>query len=217
MAQRFLLGLVLLASSSVAKAQVGPQLQKTNSSPHLLTGREGKIIVDAALERGQLADRQPDCSHLAHDVYARAGYPYPYARSIDLYVGIPRFVRVTKPQPGDLVVWRGHVGVVVDPAQHSFYSSVRSGLRTNLYSAPEWKARGPARFYRYAARKPANPALTRNQPEKTRRNAAPTVAASVADTSPVHLADPTHYATKSPDTESSSNRATFEIHGGPSN
>lgn len=204
---------MLLASSSVARAQVRPQLQKANSSPHLLTAPEGKIIVDAALERGQLADRQPDCSHLAHDVYTRAGYPYPYARSIDLYVGIPRFVRVTKPQPGDLVVWRGHVGIVVDPAQRSFYSSVRSGLRTNPYDAPEWKARGPARFYRYAARKPTNPVLTRNQPENPQRNATPTAAASVADDSPVRLTD----TAKSPDTESSSNRATFEVHGGPSN
>ena len=186
MAQRFLLGFVLLAGSSVVQAQVRPQLQKTNSSPHLLPAQEGKIIVDAALQRGRLADRQPDCSHLTHDVYTRAGYPYPYARSIDLYVGIPRFVRVTKPQPGDLVVWRGHVGIVVDPAQHSFYSSVRSGLRTNLYDAPEWKARGPARFYRYAAGKPADPVLTRNQPERTQGNATPAVAASAADDSPVH-------------------------------
>lgn len=216
MAQRFLLGLVLLAGSSVVQAQVRPQLQKTNSSPRLLAAREGKIIVDAALQRGRLADRQPDCSHFAHDVYTRAGYPYPYATSIDLYVGIPRFVRVTKPHPGDLVVWRGHVGIVVDPAQHSFYSSVRSGLRTYLYDAPEWKARGPARFYRYAATKPASPVLTRNQPEKTQRNAAPTVAASVADDSPVHLTDRTHNATKSPDTESSSNRPTFEADGRPS-
>ena len=206
MAQRFLLGLALLASSSVAKAQVQPQLQKINSSPHLLTAREGKIIVNAAFEPDRWADRQPDCSHLAHDVYTRAGYPYPYARSIDLYVGIRSFVRVTKPQPGDLIVWRGHVGMVVDPAQHSFYSSVRSGLRTNLYNAPEWKARGTARFYRYAATKSANRVLPRKQPEKTQGNAAPTVAASVVDDSPVHLSDPTRYATKIPDTESSSNQ-----------
>lgn len=204
MTQRFLLGLVLLAGSSVVQAQVRPQLQKTNSPSHPLTAREGKIIVNAAWERNQLAGRQPDCSHLAHDVYARAGYPYPYARSIDLYVGIRSFVRVTKPQPGDLVVWRGHVGIVVDPADHSFYSSVRSGLRTNFYDAPEWKARGPARFYRYAAAKPADAVLTRNQPEKNQKNGAPTIAAPDVDDSPTNLTDFTHHATKSSDSESSS-------------
>jgi hypothetical protein len=216
MTPRFWLGLLLLASGSIAQAQVRPQLQQKKSSPHSLTAREGKVIVNAAWDREELTDRQPDCSHLAHDVYTRAGYPYPYARSIDLYVGIRSFVRVTKPQPGDLIVWRGHVGVVVDPAEHSFYSSVRSGLRTDLYDAPDWKARGPARFYRYAAAKPANLVLTGNRPETTRKNAAPTPA-PIVDDSAADLAKSTQSTTKTSDTESPTTRTTSENHGGPSN
>lgn len=77
-----------------------------------------------------------------------AGLPYPYTDSFDLYRGIGSFARVTRPQPGDLIIWRGHVGIVIDPDEHSFYSSLRSGLGTDFYDAPYWKARGPARFYR---------------------------------------------------------------------
>jgi hypothetical protein len=54
-----------------------------------------------------------------------------------------------RPQPGDLVVWRGHVGIVVNPAQHIFYSAMRSGPGTDTYDAPYWKRRGQTRFYRY--------------------------------------------------------------------
>jgi hypothetical protein len=79
-----------------------------------------------------------DCSHLVHAIYTRAGFPYRYARSSDLYVGTAEFRRVTRPQPGDLVVWRGHVGIVVNPAQHVFYSAMRSGPATDTYDAPYW-------------------------------------------------------------------------------
>jgi len=139
-----------LCSTSIALAQVRPTQQSSFAS-RPVTLREGKTIVNAAWERERQTDRRPDCSHLVHEVYTLAGYPYPYADSFDLYVGTKGFVRVTKPQPGDLVVWRGHVGVVVNPAEHSFYSSLTSGLRTDFYDAPQWRARGVARFYRYAA------------------------------------------------------------------
>jgi hypothetical protein len=224
MTRKLWLGFLFLAGSSVAQTQVRPQLQKKISSPQLVTAREGKDIVNAAWERDQQPGRKPDCSHLAHEVYARAGYPYPYARSVDLYIGIGSFVRVKRPQPGDLVVWRGHVGIVIDPAEHSFYSSVRSGLRTEFYDAPEWKTRGPARFYRYAAVKSANLVLMGRTSGKTRRNAKSIIAAPAVDDSPEHLPDSTHSATKSPDvsnstdtgTESPASRAESESRGEPS-
>ena len=116
-----------------------------------LTSEQGKAIVKAAWVRERQGGRKPDCSHLVHEVYERAGFPYSYANSFELYAGTSSFVPVTKPQAGDLVVWRGHVGIVVDPRQHSFYSSVRSGVRTDSYDSRPWKARGKARFYRYLA------------------------------------------------------------------
>jgi hypothetical protein len=127
----------------------------------MLTAEQGKEIVKVAWARERQGGRKPDCSHLVHEVYERAGFPYAYANSFELYAGRPNFVPVAKPQAGDLVVWRGHVGIVVDPRQHSFYSSVRSGVRTDSYDSRPWKARGKARFYRYAASQPVNFAANR--------------------------------------------------------
>jgi NlpC/P60 family len=219
MTQRLWFGVLLLAGSSVAQAQVRPQFQETTFSPRPLTAQEGKVIVNAAWERDQQAGRKPDCSHLVHEVYTLAGYPYPYASSFDLYVGIGSFVRVAKPQSGDLVVWRGHVGIVVDPAEHSFYSSVRSGLRTEFYDAPNWKTRGPARYYRYVAAKPANLVLARNRSPKTPGESASINTEPAFEDSHENLPGSTHPIAKGSDTTSSavpgsaspSTRATFEI------
>jgi NlpC/P60 family len=120
----------------------------------LLTRDEGLAIVDAISDhhrslRGKRA--KPDCSHLVNDIYDLAGFPYPYAKSADLYRGQPTLVRVSAPQPGDLIVWRDHVGLVLDPRQHSFYSSLRSGLDTEDYTSAYWRRRGTPRFYRYRA------------------------------------------------------------------
>ncbi len=151
MSRQLWLGMLWLLGASVAPAQVRMPAQETAFAPRPITLRGGETIVNAAWERERQTGRRPDCSHLVHEVYTHAGYPYPYADSFELYAGMHSFVRVPKPQPGDLVVWRGHVGIVVDPGKRSFFSSVTSGLRTELYDAPQWRARGPARFYRYAA------------------------------------------------------------------
>ena len=120
----------------------------------LLTRDEGLAIVDAISDhhrslRGK--HTKPDCSHLVNDIYDLAGFPYPYAKSADLYRGQASFVRVSAPQSGDLIVWRGHVGLVLDPHQHFFYSSLRSGMQTEDYTSAYWRRRGTPRFYRYRA------------------------------------------------------------------
>ncbi len=139
--------------------------------------------MKAALRyRQRRAGRKSDCSHLVHEVYTLAGYPYPYASSFELYAGVPHFVRVRKPQPGDLVVWRGHVGIVIDSEEHIFYSSLRSGLRTDDYDLPHWKARGRARFYRYLTDKPAETLVAGN-------GAAPGSKAQASSAAPVQVAN----------------------------
>ncbi|HEX2329560.1 MAG TPA: NlpC/P60 family protein [Candidatus Angelobacter sp.] len=91
-----------------------------------------------------------DCSHLVHDLFQRAGMDYDYAPSDTLFDGIPEFHRVYKPQPGDLVVWHGHVGIVVNPDDHSFISALRSGVKIAQYDSNYWKRKGTPRFLRYA-------------------------------------------------------------------
>ena len=96
-----------------------------------------------------------------HAIYLQAGFPYPYASSSDLYDGTDDFERVTRPQPGDLVIWPGHVGIVVNPAQRAFFSRLRHGPGVDDYDAQYWKQRGQVRFYRYMKRAPARVATTR--------------------------------------------------------
>jgi hypothetical protein len=115
----------------------------------LLNVDEGQTVVNTALGQRAYARPKPDCSHLVHQIYELSGFPYPYVSSFDLYEGIDNFRRVSTPHPGDLVVWRGHVGIVIDGVDHSFYSSVRSGLRTEYYDGPYWRTLGRPHFYRY--------------------------------------------------------------------
>ena len=90
-----------------------------------------------------------DCSHFVQWLFERAGLYYGYAPSRVLYTGMIGFERVFHPAPGDLVVWPGHVGIVVDPDEETFFSALRSGVKTSSYTSHYWKRRGKARFYRY--------------------------------------------------------------------
>jgi hypothetical protein len=120
-----------------------------------LTLDEGLAILNAALDSRHHAGFTSDCSHFVHGLYQRAGFPYEYAASSDLYAGIDEFHRVTNPQPGDLAVWHGHAGIVVNPAQHSFFSLLRSGPGIDSYDSPYWKRRGRPRFFRYVKTTPS--------------------------------------------------------------
>jgi cell wall-associated NlpC family hydrolase len=103
-----------------------------------------------------------DCSHLVHQIYQRAGLPYDYAPSRDLYDGVDAFRRVYHPLAGDIVVWRGHVGIVVNPDERSFLSALRSGVKVSDYATQYWKRRGQPRFYRYALTDGQVPDWSRN-------------------------------------------------------
>lgn len=118
---------------------------------------DGLSILAAALDRSAHPHSTNDCSHLAHAIYERAGFSYAYASSSDLYEGVKAFERVRQPQPGDLIAWRGHVGIVVTPSRRLFFSFLRSGPGIDDWASPYWKTRGRPRFYRYVE----NPALPR--------------------------------------------------------
>ena len=116
--------------------------------PRPLTRAEGAALADFA-EHHRSVQRRPDCSHLVHELLTSAGLDYPYAPSTSIFTGLPQFQRVSTPQPGDLIVWPGHVGVIIDPRHHTFLSSTRTGIRTKDYTTAYWRSRGPARLYRY--------------------------------------------------------------------
>lgn len=130
-------------------AQVVEPTDSPDSNVRLLTAAEGRSIVETAWQADPPVAGTVDCSHLVHQIYASAGFDYPYASSFELYAGHESFARVRYPRAGDLIAWPGHVGIVVDPLQHSFYSLVREGAEELDYQSPYWRSRGRARFYRY--------------------------------------------------------------------
>jgi hypothetical protein len=142
---------------AMASAALGQNVRRASAeTPGLrpMATTEGRQILATIPMVDAESESETDCSHLVHDVYEQAGFPYDYVSSRELYIGSTNFTRVRAPQAGDLVVWRGHVGIVIDPKEHSFFSSVRSGPDTQFYDSPYWRSRGIARFFRYVTEKP---------------------------------------------------------------
>jgi len=170
-----------MAAGSLAQAQAASASQGSGSISRLLTAEEGRTIADAARDQDQRARDAQDCSHLVHQTYLSAGFEYPYASSFELYAGNEKFERVKKPQPGDLIVWPGHAGIVVDPLHHSFYSLVSTGLEAQDYEGSYWESRGRPRFYRYKVENPEMltavkaPASVRASKSKNPRETAPAI------------------------------------------
>lgn len=153
-----LTGCVLVSYLSLAQAPTASIESSASSPNHKLVARtksrtvsaeDGLSILAAALDRSARVHSANDCSHLAHAIYERAGFPYAYASSSELYNGVKGFERIQQPQPGDLIAWRGHVGIVVKPSGHIFFSFLRSGPGIDDWESPYWKTRGRPRFYRY--------------------------------------------------------------------
>ena len=142
-------GLVCLIGVGSARAQNADAPSEKPSATRLLTAEEGRSIADAALGQEQPERGTQDCSHLIHEIYRSSGFEYPYASSFELFAGSENFTRVRYPRAGDLIVWPGHVGIVVDPLQHSFSSLVSTGFDVQDYEGAYWKSRGRPRFYRY--------------------------------------------------------------------
>lgn len=107
----------------------------------------------------QITETELDCSHFVQYLYEQAGLYYGYMPSRELYKGIKDFKRVLHPKSGDLVVWQGHVGIVVDPEESTFISALRSGVKTSSYKSDYWKRRGHPRFLRYVGQPQDAPAL----------------------------------------------------------
>jgi hypothetical protein len=128
---------------------------------------------------------------MVHYIYEQAGFPYDYVSSRELYIGSMNFTRVHAPQAGDLVVWRGHVGIVIDPKERSFFSFVRSGPDTQFYDSPYWRSRGIARFYRYMTEKPLRSGGTLEATRHADQEPPPAARRSSDDRPPSKLPKPT--------------------------
>jgi hypothetical protein len=153
---RSFLGFLILAVSianaqnaGVSASRGGESVSESSSQLRPITWNEGVQVIETAWRNLSRFDSQIDCSHLVHEIYEQAGLRYRYSTSNELYRGIEEFERVRVPQPADLIVWPGHVGMVVNPQEHSFYSALSTGLKMDSYDAPAWRSRGPAHFFRF--------------------------------------------------------------------
>jgi len=149
---------------SAAKQTVRPGASSSHATVRLLDENDGLAVLGAALETRHKTAQSSDCSHLVHAIYEKAGFSYKYEPSRDLYAGnAGDFQRVWQPQAGDLIVWPGHAGIVVNPAQHTFYSALRSGFGVQPYDSVYWKGRGRPRFYRYIKARPSQVLAARRE------------------------------------------------------
>ena len=150
----FCLSLIICGTSKISSAQEDfrPALTKFTTgldTPDLPQRRPIDSRSVLLLMGAQIRDTELDCSHFVQYLYEQAGLYYGYAPSRTLYDGMEGFRRVSHPEAGDLIVWRGHVGIVVDPEEATFLSALRSGVKTSSYESHYWKRRGRPRFFRY--------------------------------------------------------------------
>ena len=141
------------SNSAKRVAREDADLRQTTHGVHSLTRAEGLAIVRVAMNSRHPRTRY-DCSHFVNGLYQRAGFPYRYASSSELYAGLAEFRRVSSPQPGDLAVWPGHAGIVVNPVEHSFLSVLHTGPGVDKYDSKYWRRRGRPRFLRYVEEAP---------------------------------------------------------------
>lgn len=146
------LGTIALSTAFAQKPTADPNatLQSTaHEDISRALGEDDRLSLIAAALDARIRSSEPDCSHLVHRIYEQAGFTYSYAPSSELYRGVAEFQRIKTPQPGDLVLWRGHAGIVIKPSQHIFFSDLSTGPGIDDYTTPYWKHRGKPRFYRY--------------------------------------------------------------------
>ncbi len=145
--------LILCGTPRLAQAQEGIRPALTKFSTSLdgpdLPQKPPDATSLLLLIGQQIHETELDCSHFVQYLYEQAGRYYGYAPSRMLYDGMEGFKRVAHPKPGDLIVWRGHVGIVVDPDETTFLSALRSGVKVSSYQSHYWQRRGKPHFLRY--------------------------------------------------------------------
>jgi len=156
------ISLILGGTAKLAKAQddISPSFTKFPDSMDTADLPQDRLDPKniLLLIGQQIHETGLDCSHFVQYLYDQAGLYYGYAPSRTLYDGMEGFKRVAHPKPGDLIVWRGHVGIVVDPEETTFLSALRSGVKVSSYQSHYWKRRGKPRFLRYIGPAESDPA-----------------------------------------------------------
>jgi cell wall-associated NlpC family hydrolase len=88
-----------------------------------------------------------DCSHFVWRVFKRFVPRLPYL-STDAFLGSQFFEPLSDPpRPPDLVLWEGHVAILVNPEAGSFIGSQSStGVAIATFQNPYWHERHPIAY-----------------------------------------------------------------------
>src|SRR5437773_12418317 len=89
---RTLLLIALFAAGNIPAQQTSERRENSGISAGLMSSDDRLLVISAAFGR-QGSRSKVDCSHLVHEIYSRAGFPYSYSRSSDLYSGINEFYK----------------------------------------------------------------------------------------------------------------------------
>src|ERR1700693_4868031 len=79
------------AGSNVSTEVSRSEVSRQRSNVRLLTRAQGLSIAHVAMNSRHPLSSRYDCSHFVHGLYRKAGFPYPYAPSSELYAGVPEF------------------------------------------------------------------------------------------------------------------------------
>lgn len=139
------LGILLLVFASILPIHCAAQSQPTAQT--YVQTKVGEALTSIGM---QVKKTALDCSHFVNSIFEQAGLAYKYEPSRTLYRGVQGFKRVYAPAQGDLIVWPGHVGIVVDPQEKTFLSALTHGVKVASYTSQYWKGRGRPRFFRYS-------------------------------------------------------------------
>lgn len=125
-------------------------------------GIAGNTILSEAVKLGSAAKgyrwaasgpNYYDCSGLVYRAVQKVGYKGPRFYTSNL-ASAPGMYPIDKPQPGDIVLWRGvgsgHTGIVSGPDKYYSARSVRSGIGYSSISSLTGK--GKPRYFRFATK-----------------------------------------------------------------
>lgn len=100
---------------------------------------------------GRNIEREADCSTFVHEIYRRAGLPFHFQSTRNLR-SAPEFVEIPEDSaaPGDLMVFRGHVGIVDENGK--IISATRNRKSHRITSSIKKYDRSVFRGYRTALR-----------------------------------------------------------------
>jgi len=121
-----------MASEDITRANIVAKAEDWMGTPYLWGGNSKNGI---------------DCSHFVYQVYRAAGLDYGYATTSAI-AGSSKFKSTTTPRKGDLVLWSGHMGIVLDPIEGSFMGAQSEGVgKSNYKTNSYWKNRAGLSFY----------------------------------------------------------------------